>query len=56
MELLIEELERKEWEGLQLSYKDFFASVNQRSLLERLLPIKRHLPRQLQLSLKPVIY
>lgn len=56
MELLIEEMEKKEWDSLQLSYRDYFPSVEQRELLEGLFPITRHLPHQLQLSLKPVFY
>jgi hypothetical protein len=54
MELLIEELERKEWDGLELSFKDYFPSTEQQLILDRLFPLIRHLPHQLQLSLNPV--
>lgn len=54
MELLIEELERKEWDCLQLSYNDYFPTADQRAVLEGLVPATRHLPHQLQLSLKSV--
>lgn len=54
MELLIEELERKEWDSLQLLYRDYFPSVEQRAVLEELFPATKHLPHQLQLSLESV--